>query len=649
MAGRSGIKMQVTQCGKEEWGGLNRVTRVLNKVGTFGKWINVIGVFVLFLVTGLVAVDVVMRYFDYPIKGVTEIVEVLMIAAVFLGLAHTYNEKGNISMDLITPRLSTKVRLVWEFITTVISLALFVVVTWRVLLQTISWTEEGIHHGYTSIPVAPFASLVVLGCILLTLLILRDILQYISTGMKLKLSWFQWLLMAVIPVVFMGLAYFWMQPDLWEISLITVALIGIVFSLALMMTGMPIAFVLILTSFIFISHIRGSPTSLDILGTNLYRTTGNFLWAVVSFFVLMGYFCLHAGYGKDLYYTAYKWIGHWRGGLAIATVAACTGFAAIVGDTLSCVVTFGSISLPEMKKYKYDDKLSTASVIAGASLGPLIPPSMGAIVYGLLTSVSIGKLFIAILIPGVIMALSFIGLIIFWCRRNPVLGPAGERSTWKPRLVSLRSIAPVLILAFACVGGIYTGAFSPSEGGAIGAFVAVIVGLVMRRWGWKNFTEALLSSAKVISMFFLLIIGAVMFSQFMAWCHVSQEATNLLNNIGLPHLAVEGLIILVLFVLGFVMDGGALLLIAVPIIYPITTAMGADPIWFAVCVLIATDLGSITPPYALNIFALKGIAKEIPIGVMYTGIMPFVLASMVALVIVFFVPVLSTWLPNLLK
>jgi tripartite ATP-independent transporter DctM subunit len=641
--------MQVTEYAKGESDGLSRAIRVLDKVGIFSKWINILGVSVIFLTTGLVFVDVIMRAFDHPIRGVTEIVEVMMITAVFCGVAHTYNEKGHISMDLITPKLSTKVRLVWEFIITLIGLALFVIITWRVLLQTIYFAQENLNHGYTPIPVTPFSAVIVLGCLLLCVLMVRDLLLHISNGLKLKLSWYHWLLMLVIPLLFTVLAIFWMQQNLLQISLITVALIGIVFSLALMMTGMPIAFSLILTSFLFISHIRGLPTGLDILGTNLYRTTGNFVWAVVAFFVLMGYLCLHAGFGKDLYNTANKWIGHWRGGLAMATVAACTGFAAIIGDTLSAVVTFGSISLPEMRKYKYNDKLSTASVIAGAALGPLIPPSMGAIIYGLLTQVSIGTLFIAILVPGLIMALCFVVVIIIWCRLNPNLGPSGYSSSWKPRFVSLKSVAPVLILAFACVGGIYTGIFSPSEGGAIGAFVAAIIGLIMLRFTWKNISESLLSSAKVISMFFILIIGAVMFSQFMAWCHLSQAATTFLTDLGLPSLAIEGLIIIVLFMLGFVMDGGALLLIGVPIVYPITAALGADPIWFAVCVLIATDLGSITPPVALNIFALKGITKDIPIGVMYSGIMPFVVAAIAAMVITFFVPSLSTWLPNLLK
>jgi C4-dicarboxylate transporter DctM subunit len=199
------------------------------------------------------------------------------------------------------------------------------------------------------------------------------------------------------------------------------------------------------------------------------------------------------------------------------------------------------------------------------------------------------------------------------------------------------------------VGGIYTGKFSPSEGGAIGAFFALIIGLIMRRFNWKNLTQCLLDAAKVISMFFLMVIGAVMFSQFMSWCNLAKLATTFIDNMGLPPLGVELFIIIVLFVLGFIMDAGPLLLVGVPIAYPIATALGADPIWFAICVILATTLGTMTPPVAFNIFALKGVAKDIPVSVMYAGIMPFVILAMISLAVVFFIPTLSTWLPNLLK
>jgi tripartite ATP-independent transporter DctM subunit len=641
--------MEVTVQVREEKYALTRVISFFDKVGIFSRWINILGAALIFLISGLVVVDVIMRAFDHPIRGVTEIVEVMMITAVFFGVAHTYNEKSHIGIDLFTSRLTRKSRLVFDFATTLIGLALFAIITWRVLIQTILYAKENIMHGYTPIPVTPFSAIIALGCTALSLLMVRDLLRTINEAIKLGVAWYHWLLMATIPVLFTVLAILWIQPDLWHISLITIGLIGILFCLGGFLVGMPIAFTFILTAFLFIGHIRGLNTALDMLGTVPYRTTGNFLWAVVAFFVLMGYFCLYGGFGKDLYNTAYRWIGHWRGGLAVATVAACTGFGAIVGDTLSAVVTFGSLALPEMRKYKYSDKLSTACIIAGACLGPMIPPSMPAIIYGLLTSVSIGKLFIALIVPGLILSLCFVLTIYFWCRRNPSVGPRGERSGWGLRFISSRNIVPVAILAIVVVGGIYTGKFSPSEGGAIGAFFALLIGLLMRRFNRENMTQCLLESAKVISMFFLMVIGAVMFSQFMSWCNLAKTATMFINNMGLPPIGVELVIIIILFVLGFIMDAGPLLLVGVPIAFPIATAIGADPIWFAICVILATTLGTMTPPVAFNIFALKGVAKDIPVSTMYSGIMPFVAGSIGALVLIFFIPSLCTWLPNLLK
>ncbi|MDD5701777.1 MAG: TRAP transporter large permease subunit [Dehalococcoidales bacterium] len=641
--------MEGTKYTRGEIAWLSGIDRAIDKVGIFSKWINIIGAALIFIISGLVFVDVILRAFGHPIKGVNELVEVMMITAVFFGVAYAYNEKAHIGMDLITSKLAPKARLIMNFITNLLGFTLFVIIVWRVLIQTMLYYDKNVMHGYTPIPVTPFSAVIVVGCTLLCLLMIRDLFRNLHTALKIGLAWYHWLLMAVIPILVTVLAILWVQPGLWQISLITVGLIGIAFSLVFFLTGMPISFVLILTSFLFISHIRGLPTGLDMLGVTVYRTTGNYLWAVVAFFVLMGYFCLHSGFGKDLYLTAYRWIGHRLGGLAMATIAACTGFAAIIGDTLSAVVTFGSLALPEMRKYKYDDRLSTGCIIAGASLGPLIPPSMGAIIYGLLTQVSIGKLFIAIIIPGLIQAIGFILIIIIWCRRNPNLGLRGNRTGWKARFTSLRSIVPIGILAILVVGGIYTGQFSPSEGGAIGAFCAMIIGLVMRRFTPKNFALSLLDSAKVVSMFFLIIIGAVMFSQFMSWCNVAKSVTSFINNMGLPPLGVELFIVFVLFLLGFIIDAGPLLLIGVPIAYPITMALGADPVWFAVCVLLATNLGTITPPVALNIFALKGIARDIPISDMYAGVMPFVISSMIVLMLVFFIPEISTWLPGLLR
>ncbi|MDD5701817.1 MAG: TRAP transporter large permease subunit, partial [Dehalococcoidales bacterium] len=256
-------------------------------------------------------------------------------------------------------------------------------------------------------------------------------------------------------------------------------------------------------------------------------------WSVLPFFVMMGYFCFQSKFGEDLFYAAYKWFGHLKGGMATATVIACTFFAAIVGDNISATATMGSVAMPQMKRYGYDNRLTVGSVVAGASMGPIIPPSVPFIMYGLLASVSIGDLFIAGIGPGLVMAICFIVIIVIWCRVQPDSGPAGPRVNWKERTISLKAGGPVLILFVVVIGGIYMGIFSPTEGGAIGAIVTFLLGLIMRRWNWSRFSQSMLDTGKVVSMVFLIIVGGLMFSKFVAWCNLSGTITTLITSFGL--------------------------------------------------------------------------------------------------------------------
>jgi tripartite ATP-independent transporter DctM subunit len=413
--------------------------------------------------------------------------------------------------------------------------------------------------------------------------------------------------------------------------------------------GYAISFALLLVSFIFTFHIRGSTIAFDIIATDIYRTTGTYSFSAVNFFVLVGYFCLFAGFGADLYRAAYKWFGHLRGGLAIATVGACTGYAAIVGDSLSATATMGAVALPEMKKYKYDDRLSAGSICGGAFLGPIIPPSVTFVFYGLFTKMSIGDLFVAGIIPGVIIAMIFCTIIIVWCQRNPSIGPPGEKSTWLPRIVSLKAGGPVLILFVLVIGGIYMGAFTPTEGGSIGAMISFLLGLGMRRFTWKNFAEAMLESGKVISMIFLIIIGAVLFTRFAAWCNMSETITSFFVGLGLSPLVFAAVVLFIFFILGCIMDIMPLLLIGVPILHPIAVSLGLNPIWFAVLVVLVINLGSLTPPVGLILFVFKGMAKNISMATVYRGAMPFVIGILLGMVLIFFIPSLATWLPAALK
>jgi tripartite ATP-independent transporter DctM subunit len=413
--------------------------------------------------------------------------------------------------------------------------------------------------------------------------------------------------------------------------------------------GMPISFALLLVSFLFTFHIRGADIAFDFIATDIYRTTGTYSFSAVKFFVLVGFFCLYAGFGTDLYYAAYKWFGHLRGGLAVATVGACTGFAAIVGDSLSSTATMGAVALPEIKKYKYDDRLSAGSICGGSFLGPIIPPSVTFIFYGLFTQMSVGDLFVAGIVPGILIFVIFVITIIVWCRRNPKIGPPGEKSAWIPRIVSLKAGGPVLILFVLVIGVIYMGVFTPTEGGSIGAMISFLLGLGMRRFTWRSFANTMLDAGKVISMIFLIVIGAVMFSKFAAWCNMSDTIETFFTGIGLSPLVYVVVVLFIFTVLGAIMDIMPLLLIGVPILHPIAVSMGIDPIWFAVLVVPVINLGALTPPVGLILFVYKGMAKDVSMGAVYRGALPFVIGAVVAVAIVFAVPALATWLPAVLK
>jgi TRAP-type C4-dicarboxylate transport system permease small subunit len=463
---------------KQDVSGLNKMIHVLDKLNPFNRWANFLGVAVLFLMVCLTFIDVIMRYiFNSPIKGVLEITEVMMVMAIFLAIAHTQNEKGHVSIDLVIARLKSKPKLILEFINGLLGLGLFIIMIWQSVMRTmLAINKNSMHSQYFPLPDAPFTAIVVLGCLALCLILIRDLLKLAIEAQQQRLRWYHWSLIFGVPITILILALFWMQPDLWGLSLPLVGLIGVIISLTFFLMGMPIAFALILTSFLFIGHIRGTPTALNIIGTDLYRTVGSYTWSVLPFFVMMGYLCFFAKFGEDLFFSAYKWVGHLRGGMAVATVGACTAFAAIVGDSVSATATMGAVAMPQMKKYSYDNRLSVGCIIGGASLGPIIPPSVVFILYGLLTNTSIGNLFVAGIIPGLLITLCFILIIFIWCRIKPDAGPSGPKAKWRERAISLKAGGPVLILFVVVIGGIYIGVITPTEGGAIGAMVAFILG-----------------------------------------------------------------------------------------------------------------------------------------------------------------------------
>jgi tripartite ATP-independent transporter DctM subunit len=630
---------------------LDRAIHLLDYIGIFSRWVNVIGTVIIFLMVGLTFIDVILRYlFSNPITSAFEITEVLLIVAVFFTVANTHNQKSHIRVDIITSRLGPKGFLIFDFSNNLLGTGLFALIIWQTIYLTQFFFGRHSYHADSLQWVSwPFAALIVFGSLLMGLLYLRDLLKNISEAKKRHLTWYQWLLMLGIAIVLVVLAALWAQKGLWQINLATVGFIGLITFLVLLLAGIPIWLSMLIPGFLFISHIRGLDTALNMLGRGLYTNTGQFVWATVPFFVLMGYFCLHSRIGEDLYVLVYRWIGHIRGGLAIATTTACTGFAAIVGDSISSIATMTSVAMPQMKKYKYDDRLATGAVAGGSIIGPIIPPSIPFIIYGVITGVSVGKLFVAGIVPGLLLGLAFATAITIWCRINPSIGPAGERTAWRPRIVSLSASAPILILFLLVIGGIYGGVFSPSEGGAMGAVGALFIGLVMRRFTWRKIWQSAIDTAKLLSMLLLIVNGATLFTRFVAWCNVSGTVSDALMGLGLHGLAIIVIILVLFTILGFFVDVLTLTLIGVPIVHPIAVAQGADPLWFALTMVLVLILGSLTPPVGINLFTMKGMAPEIPMGKIYRGAIPFVLASIMVIIIIIAVPSLVTWLPGILK
>jgi TRAP-type C4-dicarboxylate transport system permease small subunit len=319
---------------------LNKVINTLDKLGIFARWINIIGIALLFAMIVLNTVDVVMdiNLIHSPIKGATGLTEIMMIAGIFLAMAHSQNEGGHITVDIFTSKLSPKNKLSSGFVNTILGMGTFGIIIWRVLDQTVYFAQKNVMHDqYLNIPSAPFAGIIAFGCALMALLLLRDFLKIVVEASNTKFSALRWSVTIAVPVILGVLIYLFMQADIFDFSMPIIALLGCLAFVVLLLGGFPIAFTMMLTAVVFVAHIRGPLTAFNMIGTDMYRSAGSYGYAVLPFFMMMGFFCLHARFGDDLYDAGYKWLGHLRGGLAFATIAACTAFAAIVGDPIASV------------------------------------------------------------------------------------------------------------------------------------------------------------------------------------------------------------------------------------------------------------------------------------------------------------------------
>jgi len=428
-----------------------------------------------------------------------------------------------------------------------------------------------------------------------------------------------------------------------------IGVIGLISLLVLLFSRMPVGFLMALIGFVGFGTIVSFDSSLSLLAKDIFTVFGSYNLTVIPLFVLMGQIAFHAGISARLFDTAYKFIGHLPGGLAIATIGACAAFSAICGSTNATAATMAAATLPEMKRYNYKPELATGVVAAGGSLGILIPPSVIFIVYGILTEQSIGKLFISGILPGILLTLFFIAAILIWVTLRPELGPKGPKSTWKERFASLPGTIETIIIFIAVMGGLFIGFFTPTEAGAMGAFATLLVAIIKRNIDWKGFVQALEETTRISCMIMVIVAGATVFGHFLAVSRIPYDIANWISSFDLHPWIIMSFIILIYLVGGCFIDSLALIMLTIPIFYPVVLHYGFDPIWFGVIIVLVTQIGVITPPVGVNVYVVSGVARDVPLEVIFRGVVPMLLAMILLTFLLIPFPQIATFLPSLVK
>ncbi len=430
-------------------------------------------------------------------------------------------------------------------------------------------------------------------------------------------------------------------------SEVTIGLLGLGIVLILFLTGIELGFAMALVGFIGFSFLVSAKAGLNLLAKDFFDVFASYGFTVIPLFVLMGQIAFNAGIAKRLYDASYRFIGHIPGGLAMATVAGATVFKAICGSSPATAATFASVAVPEMDRYNYDKKLSTGIVATVGTLGILIPPSVTLIVFGIITEQSIGKLFLAGLVPGLMIAFFFICIIYIWCKMNPALGPKGERSTWKQRFASLPEVLWVVGVFLLVIGGLMYGFFTPTEAGSVGTFAVLLLSVIKRDIGFKGYIKSVIESLRTACMVLMLIAGSTVLGHFLARTKIPMIAADWIVTLPLSPDAIMIIISVIYLLGGSFIDDLAFMVLATPIFYPVIIKLGYDPLWFGMIIAITVMVGVVIPPVAINVFVVRAITKQ-PFSVIYKGVYPFLLSLVFCAFLLFLFPQIATFLPNML-
>lgn len=426
---------------------------------------------------------------------------------------------------------------------------------------------------------------------------------------------------------------------------LTIGLIGLFGMMLMMIFRMPIGFCLAIVGFLGFSMLSTGSAGFFMLAMVTYKTGASYALSVIPLFMLMGQFSTHSRLGFELYQTAYRWVGFLPGGLAMASIAACAGFSAVSGSSLATAATMGTVALPEMKRFKYHDTLATGCVAAGGTLGILIPPSTVMIIYGILTGQPIGKLFIAGILPGLLLSGLFILTIYIMARMYPSLGPPGPRFPLREKIVSLKDTWGTISLFLLIIGGLYAGWFTPTEAAGVGACAAFLIVVIRRSLTRQTLTDTLVETTLTTGMIFTILIGANIFGYFLTVSQMPDQLSAWLVGLHVNRYTVMAIICLIYILLGCLMDGLAIMVLTLPILYPLVMELGFDPIWFGVLITVLMEMSLITPPVGMNVFVIGGVARDVPMYTIFLGILPFFLAMVACLLLLMVFPQIALYLP----
>jgi tripartite ATP-independent transporter DctM subunit len=425
-----------------------------------------------------------------------------------------------------------------------------------------------------------------------------------------------------------------------------IGILGILLLFLLLAMRMQIGFAFATVGFLGFAVLAAWKPSFSLMGLEPFKIGGSYGLTVIPLFILMGQFANYSNMGAEAYRTAHRWIGSLPGGLAMATIVASAGFAAISGSSLASAATLGMVAIPEMKRFKYGDALATGCVAAGGTLGILIPPSTVMIIYGILTEQPIGTLFIAGILPGVILTLLFMITVYVQARMRPEIGPPGPRYPFREKFYSLKEPWGIILLFLIVIGGLYTGWFTPTEAAGVGAFGAFVIILVKRRLTWDVLKNSLAQTTRTTAMVFLILIGAHIFGYFLTLTQIPHQLSALAVEAGLNRYIIMALLVVAYMILGCIMEGLAIMVLTIPIVYPMILGLGFDPIWFGIMITLVMEMSLITPPIGVNVFIISGLVKDVPMYTIFRGTLPFFVTMIFFAVLLVIFPEMALFLPR---